>query len=130
MPLSCWTARAGTKPAPGRKTDIAAALWLANLLAHGLIRPNFVPEPATQDMRALLRTRKQLVREQASPVQRLQTTLEDGNLKLGSVLTQIIGVSGRAIVEALIEGEADPDRLLILVHRGVKAPPETLCAAL
>ena len=77
-----------------------------------------------------LRTRKQLVREQASHVQRIQKTLEDANLKLGSVLTQIMGKSGRAILEALINGEADPDKLLTLVQRGVKAPPETLRAAL
>jgi transposase len=115
---------------PGRKTDIADALWLADLLAHGLIRPSFVPEAPTQELRALLRTRKPLVREQASHVQRIQKTLEDANLKLGSVLTQIIGVSGRAILPALIGGEIDPDKLLTLVQRGVKAPPEKLRAAL
>jgi transposase len=121
---------AHVKNVPGRKTDVADALWLADLLAHGLIRPSFVPEAPTQDLRALLRTRKQLVREQASHVQRLQKTLEDANLKLGSVLTQVMGKSGRAILEALIDGEADPDTLLALVQRGVKAPPETLRAAL
>jgi transposase len=63
---------AHVKNVPGRKTDVADALWLADLLAHGLIRPSFVPEAPTQDLRALLRTRKQLVREQASHVQRLQ----------------------------------------------------------
>lgn len=115
---------------PGRKTDVADAVWLADLLAHGLIRPSFVPEAPTQDLRALLRTRKQLVREQASHVQRLQKTLEDANLKLSSVLTQIMGMSGRAILQALIDGERDPDKLLILVQRGVKAPPEKLRAAL
>jgi transposase len=115
---------------PGRKTDVADAIWLADLLAHGLIRPSFVPEAPTQELRALLRTRKQLVREQASHVQRLQKTLEDANLKLGSVLTQIMGVSGRAILQALIDGEHDPDKLLTLVQRGVKAPPEKLRAAL
>jgi transposase len=121
---------AHVKNVPGRKTDVADALWLADLLAHGLIRPSFVPEAPTQEMRALLRTRKQLVREQASHVQRLQKTLEDANLKLSSVLTQIMGKSGRAIMEALVAGEADPDKLLTLVQRGVKAPPETLRAAL
>ncbi len=115
---------------PGRKTDVADAVWLADLLAHGLIRASFVPEPPTQDMRALLRTRKQPVREQASHVQRIQKTLEDANLKLSSVLTQIMGVSGRAILQALIDGERDPDRLLALVRHGVKAPPEKLRAAL
>ncbi len=91
---------------------------------------SFVPEAPTQELRALLRTRKQLVREQASHVQRLQKTLEDANLKVGSVLTQIMGVSGRAILQALIDGERDPDKLLTLVQRDVKAPPEKLRAAL
>ena len=68
---------AHVKNVPGRKTDVADAAWLAELLAHGLIRASFVPEAPTQEMRALLRTRKQLVREQASHVQRLQKTLED-----------------------------------------------------
>jgi transposase len=115
---------------PGRKTDVADAVWLADLLAHGLIRPSFVPAAPTQEMRALLRTRKQLVREQASHVQRIQKTLEDANLKLSSVLTQIMGKSGRAILHALIEGENDPDALLTLVQRGVKASPERLRKAL
>src|SRR5215218_3771544 len=115
---------------PGRKTAVADASWLAELLAHGLIRPSFVPEPATQALRALLRTRKQLAREQASHVQRLQKTLEDANLKLASVLTDVMGLSGRAILEALVAGERDPDRLLALVHRRVKAEPARLRAAL
>jgi len=81
---------------PGRKTDVADAAWLAELLAHGLVRASFVPDAPTQAMRALLRTRKQLVREQSGHVQRLQKTLEDANLKLASVLTDIMGLSGRA----------------------------------
>ena len=109
---------AHVKNVPGRKTDVADAAWLAELLAHGLIRASFVPEAPTQEMRALLRTRKQLVREQASHVQRIQKTLEDANLKLSSVLTQIMGVSGRAILQALIDGERGPDKLLALVQRG------------
>ena len=121
---------AHVKNVPGRKTDVADALWLADLLAHGLIRPSFVPEAPTQDLRALLRTRKQLVREQASHVQRIQKTLEDANLKLGSVLSQVMGVSGRAILQALIDGQSDPDVLLTLVQRGVKAPPDKFRAAL
>ncbi len=121
---------AHVKNLPGRKTDVADASWLAELLAHGLIRPSFVPEPATQALRALLRTRKQLVREQASHVQRLQKTLEDANLKLASVLTDVMGLSGRAILEALVAGERDPDRLLALVHPRVKAEPARLRAAL
>jgi transposase len=118
------------KSVPGRKTDVADVLWLADLLAHGLIRPSFVPDAATQEMRALLRTRKQLVREQASHIQRTQKTLEDANLKLSSVLTNITGKSGRAIIEALIEGQTDPELLLGLVQRGFKAAPEKIVAAL
>ncbi len=118
------------KNVPGRKTDVADAVWLADLLAHGLIRPSFVPEPATQAMRALLRTRKQLVGEQASHIQRIQKVLEDANLKLASVLTDIMGMSGRAILTALIEGEREPDRLLALIDRRVKAPRDKVRAAL
>ena len=118
------------KNVPGRKTDVADAAWLADLLAHGLIRASFVPEQPTQELRALLRTRKQLVREQAGHVQRLQKTLEDANLKLASVLTNIMGTSGRAILQAVIDGERDPDKLLALVRPGVKAAPEKLRGAL
>ena len=73
---------AHVKNVPGRKTDVNDATWLADLLAHGLIRGSFVPDAATQEQRGLLRTRKQLVRERASHVQRLQRTLEDANIKL------------------------------------------------
>jgi transposase len=121
---------AHVKNVPGRKTDVNDAEWLAELLAHGLIRSSFVPPAPIQDLRALLRTRKQLVREQSSHIQRIQKTLESANIKLASVLTDILGVSGRAILEAMIAGEADPDQLLGLVQRGVKAPREQLRAAL
>jgi len=121
---------AHVKNVPGRKTDVADAQWLAELLAHGLIRASFVPEAPTQEMRALLRTRKQLVREAASHIQRIQKTLEDANIKLASVLTDVMGASGRSILQALIDGERDPEALLALVHRRVKAPPEKLLAAL
>jgi transposase len=115
---------------PGHKTDVADAVWLSDLLAHGLIRASFVPEPATQAMRSLLRTRKQRVREQASYIQRLQKTLEDANIKLSSVLSNVVGLSGRDIINAIIAGESDPDYLLTLVHRGVKTPREKIRAAL
>ncbi len=121
---------AQVKNVPGRKTDVADATWLADLLAHGLVRASFVPDAPTQALRALLRTRKQLVRERASHVQRLQKTLEDANLKLSSVLADVTGVSGRAIVEALIAGETDPATLAALAHQRVKAPRERLTEAL
>ena len=121
---------AHVKNVPGRKTDVADALWLADLLAHGLIRASFVPEPATQAMRGLLRTRKQLVREQASHIQRVQKVLEEANIKLASILTDVMGLSGRAVLKALIEGETDPDQLVKLIDRRVKAAPDQRHAAL
>src|SRR3954454_19861542 len=93
---------------PGRKTDVSDAAWLAELLAHGLVRASFVPGPATQALRALLRTRKQLVREKAAHTQRLQKTLEDANVKLDGVVADLLGKSGRAMLEALVAGETDP----------------------
>ena len=121
---------AHVKNVPGRKTDVNDATWLAELLAHSLIRPSFVPDAATQELRALLRTRKQLVREQAGHVQRLQKTLEDANIKLESVLSDVIGVSGRAMIEALIAGETDPAKLAALAHPRLKATPAALKEAL
>ena len=96
---------------PGRKTDVNDAMWIADLFAHGLVRASFVPPPATQELRDLTRTRKQLVREVAQHTLRIQKTLETANVKLDSVLTDILGKSGRAILDALIAGEEDPERL-------------------
>ena len=121
---------AHVKNVPGRKTDVNDATWLADLLAHGLIRGSFVPDQQTQEMRDLLPTRKQLVRERSRHVQRLQKTLEDASIKLDSVISDIMGLSGRKMIEALIAGESDPERLAQLAHRRIKAPPETLCEAL
>jgi transposase len=82
------------KHVPGRKTDVNDATWIADLLAHGLIRSSFVPPTPIQELRMLTRTRKQLVRERASHAQRVDKILQDANLKLGSVLTDIMGQSG------------------------------------
>jgi transposase len=121
---------AHVKNVPGRKTDVNDATWLADLLAHGLIRGSFVPDEQTQEMRTLLRTRKQLVRECSRHVQRLQKTLEDANIKLDSVISDIVGLSGRRMIEALIAGETDPAALAALAHRRIKATPDELEAAL
>ena len=121
---------AHVKNVPGRKTDVNDATWSAELLAHGLIRASFVPDTQTQEMRNLLRTRKQLVREQSSHVLRVQKTLEDANIKLDSVLTDLMGKSGRAMLEALIAGETNPAKLAGLADRRVKASPEKLREAL
>jgi transposase len=106
---------------PGRKTDVNDATWLADLAAHGLVRPSFVPPTAIQDVRTLLRTRKQLVREKAQHVQRLQKALEDANLKIASVAADIMGASGRAILNALVEGVTDPEALADLTRGRLKA---------
>ncbi len=121
---------AHVKNVPGRKTDVNDATWLADLLAHGLVRGSFVPDAQTQEMRGLLRTRKQLVRERTSHVQRLQKTLEDANIKLDSVISDVVGQSGRAMIEALIAGETDPDKLAALAHRRIRASAAELREAL
>ena len=95
---------AHVKNVPGRKTDVNDATWIASLLAHGLIRGSFVPETPIQELRMLTRTRKQLVRERASHAQRVDKVLQDANIKLGSVLTDIMGASGRAMLLAMIDG--------------------------
>lgn len=96
---------------PGRKTDVGDATWIADLLAHGLIRSSFVPPAPIQALRDLTRTRKQLVREVAQHTLRIQKVLEDANLKVASVLSNILGKSGRAMLDLLIAGETDPERL-------------------
>ena len=102
---------AHVKNVPGRKTDMNDAAWLADLLAHGLIRASFVPDGQTQELRALLRTRKQLVRERTRHTQRIHKTLEDANIKLDAVLSDVLGKSGRAILDAMVAGDSDPERL-------------------
>jgi transposase len=118
------------KNVPGRKTDVKDADWISDLLAHGLIRASFVPDTPTQEMRTLLRTRKQIVREKSSHILRIQKTLEDANIKLDSVIADIIGVSGRRMIKALIAGEKDPAKLARLADHRVKASQETLREAL
>jgi transposase len=121
---------AHVKNVPGRKTDVNDAAWLADLMAHGLIRASFVPDEPTQQMRDLLRTRKQIVRERSSHIQRIQKTLEDANIKLDSVVTNILGLSGRRIIEALIAGQTVPQALASLAHRNLKATTNELEASL
>jgi len=121
---------AHVKNVPGRKTDVNDAVWLADLMAHGLIKASFVPDEPTQQMRDLLRTRKQIVRERSSHIQRIQKTLEDANIKLDSVVTNILGLSGRRIIEALIAGQTVPNALATLAHRNLKATTDELEASL
>jgi transposase len=115
---------------PGRKSDKNDAMWIADLLALGLIRSSFVPPAPIQELRDLTRTRKQLVREMARHTQRIQKTLEDANIKLTEVVSDILGVSGRAILLALVAGETDPERLADLAHRRLQTPRAQLVEAL
>jgi len=118
------------KNVPGRKTDLNDAMWIADLLACGLIKASFVPEEDIQELRALMRTRKQLVREATRHVQRIQKMLEEANIKLDSVISDIPGASGRRMIEAMIAGESDPGRLAALAGRGIKASHQELHDAL
>ena len=115
---------------PGRKSDVNDAMWLADLLAHGLLRSSFVPPPAVQELRDLTRTRKQLVRALGQHVQRIEKVLEDANLKLTGVLNDVVGASGRRMLDALIAGETDPAALAALASPRVKASRTELCEAL
>ncbi len=115
---------------PGRKSDVNDATWIADLLAHGLIRGSFVPPAPVQELRDLTRTRKQLVREITQHTLRIQKTLENANLKLTGTLSDILGVSGRAILQALVAGETNPERLADLARGRVKASRAELVAAL
>ena len=93
---------------PGRKTDVKDAEWIADLLRHGLLRASFIPDRPQRELRDLTRTRTTLVDERSAAVNRLQKVLEDANLKLAGVATDVAGVSGRAILAALLAGETDP----------------------
>jgi transposase len=92
---------------PGRKTDVADSAWLCELLEHGLLRGSFVPPPAIRELRDLTRYRKRLIQEHSSETQRVQKTLEDAGIKLDSVASDVLGMSGRAMLRALVAGERD-----------------------
>lgn len=115
---------------PGRKSDVKDAEWISDLLAHGLLRGSFVPPEKVQELRDLTRTRKQLTREITRHTQRIQKTLEDANLKLTEVISNILGMSGRAILRAIIDGEDDPEHLVELTGERLKASKATLLDAL
>jgi transposase len=118
------------KNVPGRKTDVNDATWIADLTAFGLIKASFVPDEAIQELRSLMRARKQLVREQTRHIQRIQKTLEEANIKLDSVITDILGLSGRRMIEAMIAGVRNPHKLAQLADRRIKASPKALYDAL
>lgn len=118
------------KNLPGRKTDVADATWLAQLGAHGLVRGSFVPPEPVRQLRDLTRARTAITRERSREVQRLEKLLEDAGIKLSAVASDIMGVSGRAMLEALIAGDRDPARLADLARRRLRSKIPELTEAL
>ncbi|MFE6760291.1 IS110 family transposase [Streptomyces sp. NPDC057684] len=118
------------KNLPGRKTDVSDAAWLAQLGAHGLVRASFVPPQPVRELRDLTRARTQMTRTRGQIVQRLEKMLEDSGIKLSSVAADIMGVSGRAMLEALIAGERDPQVLAELAKRRMRSKIPELTEAL
>lgn len=110
--FECWLVNAQhIKNVPGRKTDVADSAWICQLAEHGLIRASFVPPQEIRELRDLTRYRKVLIQERTREVQRLHKVLEDAGVKLSSVASHVLGVSGRLMIEALISGTTDPDVL-------------------
>ena len=108
------------KTMPGRKTDVADATWLAQLGAHGLVRGSFVPPEPIRQLRDLTRTRTAITRERSREIQRLEKLLEDAGIKLSSVATDVVGLSGRAMIEALFAGDRDAGRMADLAQRRLR----------
>ena len=117
------------KAVPGRKTDVKDAEWIADLLQHGLLKASFIPSGPQRELRDLTRYRVRLTEEKAREVNRVQKTLEDTNLKLGDVVSDIMGKASRMILHAIADGETDPGRLAALAVGRVRAPQEQLEAA-
>jgi transposase len=118
------------KAIPGRKTDAKDSEWIADLLQHGLLRGSFVPPSEIQDLRDLTRYRTELVQAQNAVDNRIQKLLEQCNIKLSSVASDTLGVSGRLMIEAMIEGEEDPERLADLAQRALRKKIPSLRQAL
>jgi transposase len=115
---------------PGRKTDVSDAAWLADLGAHGLLRASLVPPPPIRRLRDLTRARTDLKRDRARQIHRLEKILEDAGIKLSSVATDIMGQSGRAMLDALVEGKADPAAMADLAKLRMRSKIPTLTEAL
>lgn len=129
--LGCWLLNARhLRNVPGRKTDMADAAWIAQLVAHGLVQPSFVPPPEIRELRNLTRYRKAQIEERGREAQRLDKILQDAGIKLSSVATDILGKSGRAMLAALIEGHADPETMADLAMGKMRAKIPALQQAL
>ena len=115
---------------PGRKTDVKDCQWIAQLLQHGLLKASFVPPQPIRELRDLTRQRTQLIQERSAAANRIQKVLEDANIKLASVATDVLGVSGRDMLEALIAGETDPAQLADLARKRLREKIPALRLAL
>ncbi|MBO0783023.1 MAG: IS110 family transposase [Ktedonobacteraceae bacterium] len=118
------------KNVPGRKTDVKDAEWIADLLQHGLLKASFIPSKEQQAVRDLTRTRMRLLQERTRLINRIQKALEDANLKLASVGSSVMGVTGQAILRALVAGEDDPKSLSQLARGKLIRKEDQLQAAL
>src|SRR5438309_1515740 len=118
------------KQVPGRKTDVKDCAWIAQLLQHGLLRASFVPPPPIRELRDLTRQRAQLVAEKSAAANRIQKVLEDANIKLACVASDVLGVSGRDMLEAIIAGEEDAEKLANKARRRMRQKIPQLQTAL
>jgi transposase len=129
--FECWLLNARhLRNVPGRKTDMADAAWIAQLMEHGLVRPSFVPPPEIRELRNLTRYRKAQIEERGREVQRLDKVLQDAGIKLSSIASDILGVSGRSMLAALVEGGNDPAALAELAKGALRKKLPALQAAL
>jgi transposase len=118
------------KKVPGRKTDVKDSEWIADLLCHGLLRSSFVPPPPIRELRDLTRYRRKLVESQTAERNRLLKLLETANIKLASVASDVFGVSGRLMLEALVKGEASPQEMAELAQKRLRGKIPELVPAL
>lgn len=130
-PLEIWVVNAHhIKAVPGRKTDVKDAEWLADLLRHGLVRPSLIPDRSRRELQELIRYRRTLIEERADEANRIQKVLEGANIKLAGVISNVLGVSGRAMLQAMVDGETDAQRLAKRAQTHLRATAEQLEAAL
>ena len=129
--MECWLLNAQQlRNVPGRKTDVKDAEWIGQLVEHGLVRPSFVPPREIRELRDLVRYRKAQIEERTREVQRLDKALQDAGIKLSSVASQVLGASGRAMLEALVSGTHDPELLAELARGRLRTKLPALREAL
>lgn len=118
------------KAVPGRKTDVKDAEWIAKLLRHGLLKASYIPDREQRELRELVRYRRSIIEERARQLNRIQKVLEGANIKLGSVVSDVMGVSARDMLNAIADGEDDPEKLANFARRTMKKKKDELALAL